>query len=70
MMVNDLFWEHLNDFVIVYLDNILIYSKLNSEHMQHVKIMALLDSTNLQLNRKKCEFHQEEVNFLGFTIGT
>jgi hypothetical protein len=71
MMVNNLFQEHLDDFVVVYLDDILIYSKLNSEHMQHVKkVMALLDSANLQLNGKKCEFHQEEVNFLGFTIGT
>jgi hypothetical protein len=71
MMVNNLFQEHLNNFVVVYLDNILIYSKSNSKHMQHVKkVMALLDSTNLQLNGKKCKFHQEEVNFLGFTIGT
>jgi hypothetical protein len=71
MMVNNLFQEHLDDFVIVYLDNILIYSKLNSKHMQHVKkIMALLDSANLQLNGKQSEFHQEDVNFLGFTMGT
>ncbi len=63
--MNDVLWNFLNDFCQVYLDNILIYSKTQQEHKQHVKmILNHLRETDLQMNIQKCEFNVEEIVFL------
>ena len=70
-MINDALREHLNVFVIAYLDDILIYSKTLNEHKQHVRAMLqCLEGRQLLLKPEKCEFHKSEVEFLGFVIGT
>ena len=38
-MMNDIFWEHLDDFVVIYLDDILIFSKKEKEHEKHVRLV-------------------------------
>jgi len=49
--INDVLWDFLNNFYQVYLDNILIYSKTQREHKQHVKmILSCLQEANLQMN--------------------
>ncbi len=61
----------VNSFVIVYLDNILIYSKDPKDHDGHVRaVLARLRKYNLFAKASKCEFDQDKVEFLGFEVNT
>ena len=63
--MNDVLWDFLNNFCQVYLDDILIYSKTQQKHKQHVKmILNRLWEADLQMNIWKCEFNVEEIIFL------
>ncbi len=63
--MNNILWNFLNDFCQAYLDNILIYSKTQKKHRQHVKmILDCLWNVDLQINIWKCEFNVEETVFL------
>ena len=68
-MINDALREHLNVFVIAYLNDILVYFKTLIEHVQHVKkVLRCLKQRRLLLKSKKCEFHKFEVEFFEFVI--
>jgi len=70
IIINNALRTHLDHFAIAYLDNILIYSKTESQHIEHVKkILDYLQERRLQLKPEKCEFHKKEVDFLGFLVG-
>jgi len=61
----------VDDFCIVYLDDILIFSKTKEEHDQHLQqICERLRNAELYANPSKCQFYQKEIEFLGFIIGT
>jgi len=63
--MNDILWNFLNDFCQVYLDDILIYSKMRKKHRNHVKlVLSRLREAELQMNIWKCEFNVEETVFL------
>jgi len=63
--INDILWDFLNDFCQVYLDDILIYSKMRKKHKDHVKlVLSRLRKAELQMNIRKCEFNVEETVFL------
>ncbi len=63
--INDILWDFLNDFCQVYLNDILIYSKTQQKHQQHVKIILNhLWEADLQVNIWKCKFNVEETVFL------
>ncbi len=63
--MNDVLWNFLNDFCQVYLDNILIYSKMRKKHRNHVKlVLSRLREAELQMNIWKCKFDVEETVFL------
>src|SRR5881394_3740658 len=69
-LMNNVLRDYLDEFVIAYLDDILIYSNDEKEHVEHVKkVLTCLDNFNLRLKPQKCKFHRQEVEFLGFTIG-
>jgi len=68
-MINDALRQYLNIFVIAYLNDIMIYLTTLKKHVQHVsQILECLNKRDLRLKLKKCEFHQEEVNFLEFVV--
>ncbi len=63
--INDILWNFLNDFCQVYLDDILIYSKMRKKHRDYVKlVLSQLREAELQMNIWKCEFNVEETVFL------
>jgi len=63
--MNNVLWDFLNDFCQVYLNDILIYSKTQREHQQHVKIILdYLREADLQVDIWKCEFNVKETVFL------
>ena len=61
--------KHLDEFVIVYLDNIIIYSDLEKEHEKHVEwVLEKLYNENIPIVIEKCEFHTRKTNFVEFII--
>ena len=70
--VNKILAEKLDIFVIVYLDDILIYIKnVNQGHVEAVQwVLGELRKHGLFANLKKCCFHQEEVCFLGYIVSS
>lgn len=68
-MINEVLAQYIDRFVIVYLDDILIYSDTLEEHEQHVhQVLQTLQDANLLVEPEKCQFHVQEVNFLGHII--
>jgi predicted RecB family endonuclease len=60
----------LDVFVIIYLDDILIFSKTEKEYKEYIKkILRRLINENLRIKTEKTEFYIKEVNFLDFVIG-
>ena len=69
-LMHQTFRDHLDDFVIVFLDDILIYSKTLKDHQQHVsKILEILRREKLYAKESKCELFKTEVEFLGHIVG-
>ncbi|KAI2660339.1 Transposon Tf2-6 polyprotein [Labeo rohita] len=67
--MNTIFQEYINRFVIVYIDDILIYSPSLTEHIGHVKlVLQKLREFSLFLKAEKCEFHVTCTSFLGYII--
>jgi len=61
----------LDKFCTAYLDDILIYSENEEQHIEHVKqILEALTKAGLQVKPQKCEFHTNNVEYLGFIITT
>ncbi|QSS48817.1 hypothetical protein I7I53_08944 [Histoplasma capsulatum var. duboisii H88] len=69
-MINSVLYEYLDKFVVVYLDDILVYTNgSREEHTEHVKkVLRKLRDNQLQLKPEKCEFFKKEVEFLGHII--
>jgi len=68
-LMNSIFRPFLDKFVIVFLDDILIYSRTLAEHKQHVRqVLELLRENRLYANAKKCSFFKESVSFLGHVV--
>ena len=61
--------DFLFQFLLVYLDDLLVYSKTFEEHLQHLdKLLSRIIETGLKLRPDKCQFLRREVNYLGHTI--
>jgi len=67
--INNILFNYLNNFYTAYLDNIIIYSKNELEHKEHVyKVLQRLREASLQANIKKLEFSVKRIKYLGFII--
>ena len=67
--INNVLREYLNQFIVVYLDDILIYFKTKKQHVQHVcRVLQALQDAGLRVKSKKSLFHFKEVHFLGFIV--
>jgi hypothetical protein len=68
-MMNKVFMEYLDKFVVVFIDDIVIYSKDDKEHEQHLRlIMEKLREYKLYAKFSKCEFWLNKVGFLGHIV--
>lgn len=68
-LMNKVFQPPLEKFVIVYLDDIVIYSKTLDEHVQYLRqIFQVLRKNELYIKKEKCEFAKQEVTFLGHVV--
>ncbi len=61
--------SYLYDFVMVYLDDIIIFSQTMDEHLQHMrKVLEALRQAGLKLKLEKCEFAKKQFKYLGFIV--
>jgi len=68
-MMNDVFCEYLDDFVVCYINDILIFSKSMADHECHVCfVLEKLWEVDLYAKLEMCEFHQFEVELFGYII--
>jgi hypothetical protein len=68
-LMNKVFMEYLDKFVVVFIDDILIFSKTEEEHKKHLRlVLEKLRSNQLYSKFSKCEFWLTEVAFLGHVI--
>ena len=69
-LMHQTFRQELDEFVIVFLDDILIYSKTLEEHREHVRrVLEVLRKEKLFAKESKCELFKTEVEFLGHLVG-
>src|SRR3954465_8002940 len=68
-MINKVFMDFLDKFVVVFIDDILIYSRSEEEHKKHLcTVMDRLRAYLLYAKFSKCEFWLKEVGFLGHIL--
>jgi hypothetical protein len=68
-LMNGIFREYLDKFVIVFLDEILIYSKLEEEHEQNLRmVLQVLRERQLYAKLSRCSFYQKQIYYLGHII--
>ncbi|GAA5907915.1 hypothetical protein JCM5296_006131 [Sporobolomyces johnsonii] len=68
-LINDTFRPFLDSFVVVYLDDILVYSKTREEHVKHVKtVLNTMRQACLFAKAEKCSFDEPSTEYLGFLV--
>jgi hypothetical protein len=65
-LMNKVFMEYLDKFVVVFIDDILVYSKIEEDHEEHLRLgLQKLREQQLYAKFSKCDFWLKEVSFLG-----
>lgn len=69
-LMNNIFYDCIDDFLVLYMDDLLIFSKNEEDHMMHVEeVLQRLRQHNLYVSPKKCVFMSTEMDFLGLIVG-
>src|SRR6266540_3385246 len=69
-LMNDVLRDYLRKFCLVYLNDIIIYSKSLKDHKRHMrKVLQVIRSAGLKLKPAKCKWFKQEITFLGHKIG-
>ena len=67
--MNNIFGKYLDKFVLVFIDDILVYSKNKEEHEEHLRIvLRLLREHQLYAKFSKCDFYKPQIRYLGHII--
>ncbi len=70
-LINDMLRDMVDQFIYVYLDDILIFSSSLQEHVQHVRrVLQRLLENGIFVKTEKCIFHAQSVSFLGYIISS
>jgi hypothetical protein len=65
-LMNNILSKCLNKFVIIFIDDILIYSKNEQEHEEHLRIVLQISrEQNLYAKLTKCDFYKHKIQYLG-----
>ena len=68
-LMNEVFHDYLDKFVIIFIDDILVYSKSKEEHKEHLRlVMERLRNQKLFAKSSKCSFWKREIGFLGHIV--
>jgi hypothetical protein len=68
-LMNKVFMDYLDKFVVVFIDDILVFSENEDEHEEHLRlVLQRLRENQLYAKLSKCEFRLKEVSFLGHVI--
>jgi hypothetical protein len=68
-LMKDVFCEYLDDFMVYYIDDILIFSKNMEDHERHVHlVLKQIKEVGLYVKLEKCEFYKSKVEFLSYVI--
>jgi hypothetical protein len=68
-LMNKVFMEYLDKFVMIFIDDILVYSRSEEEHEEHLRLaLQKLREHRLYAKLSKCEFWMKQVAFLGHVI--
>jgi hypothetical protein len=67
--MNRVFYDYLDQFTVVFIDDMLIYSRTSKEHKEHLrKVLERLRNEKLYVKLEKCEFWLDSMSFLGHVI--
>jgi hypothetical protein len=67
--INKIFNEFVNDFCVMYLNDILIFFKNRKSHVQHIrKVLKRLRANDLFVNLEKCFFFKHEIDYFDFIV--
>jgi len=70
-LMNDIFREELDTCVVIYIDDILVFSGTMEEHIQHVRqVLDKLHANKLYAKLSKCKFAKEQVEYLGHIVSS
>ena len=68
-LMNNVMHKYLDKFVVIFIDNILIYSKCEEEHKEHLKfVLRELREHQLSAKFSKCDFFKEKIHYLDFVV--